>query len=171
ITFATFFSFFIIYGIVFILSPQFGSISTIPGYFGDLTQFIMPISMSINSFDIDQNKDIVQLIDWINRNTQGNSIVIGSIHWRGWFSLFLDPEIDFKYEENTLQPLSFKNNSLFENSGLGLCNMTSSNSDSTSATILLVSSNDSISKDLSSFQIQEFGQFAVYNISKILCNY
>ncbi|VFJ15002.1 conserved membrane protein of unknown function [Candidatus Nitrosocosmicus franklandus] len=171
ITFATFFSFFIIYGIVFILSPQFGTISTIPGYFGNLTQFIMPISMSINSFDIDQNKDIVQLIDWINRNTQGNSIVIGSIHWRGWFSLFLDPEIDFKYEENTLQPLSFKNNSLFENSGLGLCNMTSSNSDSTSATILLVSSNDSILKDLSSFKIQEFGQFAVYNISKILCNY
>jgi hypothetical protein len=45
----------------------------------------------MNSFDIHENKNIVHVIDWINKNTSENSIVIGSIHWRGWFSLFLDP--------------------------------------------------------------------------------
>jgi hypothetical protein len=168
ITFAMFFSFFTIYGFIFIFSP-YGTIATIPAYFNDLTQFIMPISMSMNSFDIDQNKNIVHVIDWINKNTQGDSIVISSIHWRGWFSLFLDPKINFMYEENTIQSSTLKNNSLFENSRRELCNITLDNPEYKSPSIMLVSSSDSLLKSLTSFKIYESGQFAVYNISKILC--
>jgi hypothetical protein len=62
-----------------------------------------------------------------------------------------------------------KNNSLFENSRLELCNITLDNPENKSPSIMLVSSSDSLLKSLSSFKIYESGQFAVYNISKILC--
>ena len=171
ITFAVFFSFFISYGIIFMTSP-YGTIATIPAYFHDFTQFVMPISMSMNTFDIHQNKNIVHVIDWINKNTSENSIVIGSIHWRGWFSLFLDPTIKFiKYDENNIQSSNLKNNSLFENLRLGLCNTNSSNPEFKSLSIILVSSNDYLLKNLSSLQVYDSGQFTLYNVSKILCKY
>ncbi|HEU5120647.1 MAG TPA: hypothetical protein VFT71_06640, partial [Candidatus Nitrosocosmicus sp.] len=100
------------------------------------------------------------------------SIVIGSIHWRGWFSLFLDPTIKFiKYEENTIPSSNLKNNSLFENLKLGLCNTNSSNPEFKSLSIILVSSNDYLLKNLSSLQVYDSGQFTLYNVSKILCKY
>ena len=170
IIFAVFFSFFIIYGLFFAIAP-YGTIVTIPGYFHDLTQFIMPISMSMNSLDINQNKDLVHVIEWINENTAGNSIVIGSIHWRGWFSLFLDPTNDFKYEESILNISNFKNNSLFKTHGPGLCNSKTSSQDSRWPHIILVSSSEKAFENVSIFQVYGSGQFKVYNISKILCKY
>ena len=170
ITFAVFFSFFIFYGFIYMISP-YGTIATIPAYFHDFTQFIMPISMSMNSFDIHENKNIVHVIDWINKNISENSIVIGPIHWRGWFSLFLDPTIRFMYEENTIQLSGLQNNSLYENSRVKLCNTNLSNLGSKSLSVLLVSSSDYPLKYLSSFQVYESGQFAIYNVSKILCKY
>ena len=170
ITFAGFFSFFIFYGFMYMILP-YGTIATIPAYFHNLTQFIMPISMSINSFDVHENKNIVNVIDWINKNTSENTIVIGSIHWRGWFSLFLDPTIKFIYEENTIQFSDLQNNSLDENSRVELCNTNLSYPVSKFLSVLLVSSSDYPLKNLSSFQVYESGQFAVYNVSKILCKY
>jgi hypothetical protein len=170
ITFAMFFSFFIFYGFIFMIS-QYGTITTIPAFFHDFTQFILPISMSMNSFDIHENKNIVHVIDWINKNTSENSIVIGSIHWRGWFSLFLDPTIKFMYEENTIQFSDLQNNTLYVNYRLELCNTNLSNPGSKSLSVILVSSSEYPLKNLSSFQVYESGQFAVYNVSKILCKY
>lgn len=149
----------------------YGTIVTIPSYFHDLTQFILPISMSMNSFDTDQNKDLVHIIEWINENTTGNFVVIGSIHWRGWFSLFLDQSNDFKFEENTIDISKLKNNSLFLTSKPQLCNIDMSMPDSKFSPIILVSDSNNLSKSLSKFQIFGSGHFNVYNISKLICKY
>lgn len=170
ITFTVFFSFFIFYGLLYMVVP-YGTIITIPAYFHDLTQFILPISMSMNSFDSHQNKDLVYVIDWINENTVGNSLVIGSLHWRGWFALFLDQSDDFKYEENTIDTFNLKNNSISATSESQLCNIDMSRPDSKWSSIILVSSSNDLVKSLSTLQVYGSGQFNVYNISKIHCEY
>jgi hypothetical protein len=170
ITFTVFFSFFIFYGLLYMVVP-YGTIITIPAYFHDLTQFILPISMSMNSFDSHQNKDLVYVIEWINENTVGNSLVIGSIHWRGWFALFLDQSNDFKYEENTIDTFNLKNNSISVTSESQLCNIDMSRPDSKWSSIILVSSSNDLVKSLSTLQVYGSGQFNVYNISKIHCEY
>ena len=170
IAFAVFFSFFIVYGIIFVIAP-YGTIVTIPGYFHELTQFIMPVSMSMNSLDINQSKDLVRVIEWINENITENSVVIGSIHWRGWFSLFLDPSNDYKYEENVINITNLKNNSLFKTYSSGLCNINTSGQDSKWSTIILVSNSERVIKSLWTFQIYGLGQFNVFDISKILCKH
>ncbi|HKR72725.1 MAG TPA: hypothetical protein VJR94_01295 [Candidatus Nitrosocosmicus sp.] len=170
ISFAVFFSIFIIYGLIFTISPH-GIIVTIPGYFHDLTQFVMPVSMSMNSLDINQNKDLVHVIEWINENITENSVVIGSIHWRGWFSLFLDSSHDFKYEENIINISNLKNNSLFRTDSSGLCNINTSSKDSKWSPTILVSNSEKVLKSLSTFQVYGLKQFNVFDISKILCEH
>lgn len=170
ISFAAFFSIFIIYGLIFTISPH-GTIVTIPGYFHDLTQFVMPVSMSMNSLDINQNKDLVHVIEWINENVNENSVVVGSIHWRGWFSLFLDSSNDFKYEENNINISNLKNNSLFKSDSYGLCNINTSSKDSKWSPTILVSNSENVLKSLSTFQVYGLGQFNVFDISKILCEH
>ena len=55
--------------------------------------------MNFNSLKITDNTDLLKSIDWINSNTSNNSIIIGSKHWRGWFSLFLQPSHQYFFEE------------------------------------------------------------------------
>ncbi len=84
-----FISSFITYGILFIVLP-YGIVFTIPSMFQTQTGLTIPLSMSFNSLEISKNQDLVRSIDWINTHTKNNSEIIGTIHWRGWFHLFLE---------------------------------------------------------------------------------
>jgi len=48
------------------------------------------------------------LIDWINNNTQQQSIIDGSKHLRGWMELGLENRT-FQYSNNITEQLSLKN--------------------------------------------------------------
>jgi hypothetical protein len=55
--------------------------------------------MSFNSLEISKNQDLVKSIEWINSNTNNNSQVIGTMHWRGWFNLFLEKPRQYIFSE------------------------------------------------------------------------
>jgi hypothetical protein len=55
--------------------------------------------MSFNSLEISKNHDLVKSIEWINSNTKNNSQVIGTMHWRGWFNLFLEKPRQYIFSE------------------------------------------------------------------------
>lgn len=94
----SFLSFFVIYGVLFIVVPS-GNIYSLPSFFQEHTSFILPNSMSFNSLQINDNPDLLKSIEWINSNTPENSIIIGTKHWRGWFSLFLHKTHNYTYLE------------------------------------------------------------------------
>ncbi|HKX96594.1 MAG TPA: hypothetical protein VJL78_02030, partial [Candidatus Nitrosocosmicus sp.] len=98
-----FISSFITYGILFIVLP-YGIIFTIPSIFQNQTGFTIPLSMSFNSLEISKNQELVKSIDWINTNTNNNSEIIGTLHWRGWFDLFLEKPRQFIFSETVFFP-------------------------------------------------------------------
>jgi hypothetical protein len=101
---------FVVYGFLFIVMPS-GVVFSFPSFFQQNTGFIFPFSMNFNSVKITDNTDLLNSIDWININTSNNSVIIGSKHWRGWFSLFLQPSHKYFFEDNVdiNHALSFKN--------------------------------------------------------------
>ncbi len=93
-----FISLFVTYGILFMILP-YGIIFTIPSVFQNQTGLTFPLAMSFNSLEISKNQDLVKSIDWINTNTKNNSEVIGTLHWRGWFHLFLEKPRQYIFSE------------------------------------------------------------------------
>lgn len=93
---------FFAYGFIFMIAP-YGSITTLPSYFNSYTGFIFPLSMSLNSMEIPQNRDVVNIIDWVNNHTPNDSSVIATLHWRGWFHLFLNSSHNYIYSETHLK--------------------------------------------------------------------
>jgi hypothetical protein len=89
---------FVVYGFLFIVMPS-EVIFSFPSFFQKNTGFIFPFSMNFNSLKITDNTDLLKSIDWINSNTSQNSVIIGSKHWRGWFSLFLQPSHQYFFED------------------------------------------------------------------------
>jgi len=98
-----FISSFVTYGILFIVLP-YGIVFTIPSIFQNQTGFTIPLSMSFNSLEIPKNQDLVKSIDWINTNTKNNSEIIGTLHWRGWFHLFLEKPRQYIFSETISFP-------------------------------------------------------------------
>ncbi len=94
-----FISSFVTYGIFFMILP-YGIIFTIPSVFQHQTGSTIPSSMSFNSLEITKNQDLVKSIDWINTNTKNNSEIIGTLHWRGWFHLFLEKPRQYIFSES-----------------------------------------------------------------------
>lgn len=94
-----FLSAFVIYGFMFAVMPS-GIVFSFPSFFQQNTGFIFPYSMNFNSLKIADNINLIKSIDWINSNTLNNSIIIGSKHWRGWFSLFLQPSHKYFFTED-----------------------------------------------------------------------
>ncbi|WP_458746813.1 hypothetical protein [Candidatus Nitrosocosmicus sp. T] len=89
---------FVTYGILFMILP-YGIVFTIPSVFQNQTGLTFPLSMSFNSLEISKNQDLVKSIEWINSNTKNNSQVIGTMHWRGWFNLFLEKPRQYIFSE------------------------------------------------------------------------
>jgi hypothetical protein len=98
---------FILYGFCFLVAP-YGIVTSLPSYFNKYTGFVFPISMSMNSMEINQNRDMVNIIEWINEQTSDDSFVIATIHWRGWFQLFLNPSHKYLYSEAVLEHIGAK---------------------------------------------------------------
>ena len=111
-----FISSFITYGILFIVLP-YGIVFTIPSIFQTHTGLIIPMSMSFNSLEISKNQDLVKSIDWININTKNNSEIIGTLHWRGWFHLFLEKPRQYIFSETLSLPSNY---STIEKNGIAL---------------------------------------------------
>ena len=101
-----FISSFIIYGILFIVLP-YGIVFTIPSLFQTQTGLTIPLSMSFNSLEISKNQDLVKSINWINTNTKNNSEIIGTMHWRGWFHLFLEKPRQYLFSETVSLPSNY----------------------------------------------------------------
>ncbi len=114
-----FISSFIAYGILFIVLP-YGIVFTIPSIFQTQTGLTIPLSMSFNSLEISKNQDLVKSIDWINTNTENNSEIIGTLHWRGWFHLFLEKPRQYIYSETISLPSNY---SAVEKNVTGLSNI------------------------------------------------
>jgi hypothetical protein len=93
-----FISSFVMYGILFIILP-YGIVFTIPAIFQNHTGSTIPLSMSFNSLEISKNQDLVKSIDWINTNTKNDSEIIGTLHWRGLFHLFLEKPRQYTFIE------------------------------------------------------------------------
>ena len=69
---------------------------------------------------------MVKSIEWINSNTKNNSEVIGTMHWRGWFHLFLENPRQYIFSETiSLQT----DNSTKEKNIVGLYNLLKSKID------------------------------------------
>jgi hypothetical protein len=59
------------------------------GIVGKYIQNFVPLTMQFNSLEISNNDNLIDLISWINKNTDPNSLIIGSKHWRGWMEIKL----------------------------------------------------------------------------------
>ncbi|HZD36737.1 MAG TPA: hypothetical protein VE130_16150 [Nitrososphaeraceae archaeon] len=71
-------------GITYAVLPYEAQISMI-GFFNDNIQEFVPKSMQFSSVKVDQSPMILDVIHWINENTDDRSEIIGSKDWRGWF--------------------------------------------------------------------------------------
>jgi len=94
---------FVAYGSLFATMP-YGVTFSLPSLFQESTGFIFPLSMLFNSLDIKDNLDMVRSIDWINSNTAKDFTIVGTKHWRGWFSLFLDQPRKYIFTESFVNP-------------------------------------------------------------------
>lgn len=94
---------FVVYGSLFTVMP-YGVTYSLPSFFHQNTGFVFPLSMLSNTLDVKDNPEMIRLIDWVNSNTVTDSTVIGTKHWRGWFSLFLDPPRKYLYAESFANP-------------------------------------------------------------------
>jgi hypothetical protein len=101
-----FISSFVMYGILFIVLP-YGIVFTIPSMFQNHTGSTIPLSMSFNSLEIHKNQDLVKSVEWINTNTEDNSEIIGTVHWRGWFDLFLEKPRQYTFTETISFPSDY----------------------------------------------------------------
>ena len=98
----------------------YGIVFTLPSVFQNQTGLTFPLSMSFNSLETSKNQDLVKSIEWINSNTENNSEVIGTMHWRGWFHLFLENPRQYIFSET----LSLHtDNSTREKNMVGLYNL------------------------------------------------
>lgn len=159
---------------MFIVLP-YGYIYSLPSLFGDQTEFVFPLSMSFNSIDIDKSRDMVLLIDWINSNTENNSVIVGSKHWRGWFNLFLTFPREYSYEESffNLTPdekLNGTNKNNFSSNVEKNYFTTCKDINYSNHPILyLVDFNREYKDDFYPNVIYESSEFQIYNLTKHIC--
>jgi hypothetical protein len=48
-----------------------------------------PVTMQFNSLDIEDNKNLLSTIVWLNKNTEPDAMIVGEKHWRGFMELYL----------------------------------------------------------------------------------
>jgi hypothetical protein len=85
-------------GIVYAVMPYdgFSVYSIVAKYI----QNFVPLTMQFNSLDISHNDNLIDLISWINKNTDPNSLIIGAKHWRGWMEIKLQDKRAYLSSDN-----------------------------------------------------------------------
>ncbi len=167
---------FVVYGFMFSVMPS-GVIFSLPSFFQENTGFIFPLSMNFNSLKIKDNSDLLKSIDWINSNTTSNSAIIGTKHWRGWFSLFLHPPHQYFYSEEFVNINdTLLNKSQIKDFTLSLEKKFSSLCDQdkniTKKTFLyFIDLNKKYDSPVFSSIVFQTHNFVIYNLSQQICNF
>ena len=167
---------FVVYGFLYTVMPS-GVIFSLPSFFQQNTGFIFPYSMNFNSLKIKDNSDLLKSIDWINSNTPDNSTIIGTKHWRGWFSLFLHPSRQYFYTENfvdindtLLNKNQIKNFSIsLVNKFPSLCDPYKNNKNNTF--LYYIDLNKKYATPFFSSIVYHTKNFVIYNLAQQICNF
>jgi hypothetical protein len=67
---------------------------------GKYIQDFAPLSMQFNVLYIYDNDNLIDLVSWINNNTDPHSLIIGEKHWRGWMEIKLQDERDYIFSDD-----------------------------------------------------------------------
>jgi hypothetical protein len=85
-------------GIIYAVMPYDGF--SVYGIVGKYIQNFVPLTMQFNSLPISHNDNLIDLISWINKNTDPNSLIIGAKHWRGWMEIKLQDKRVYLSSDN-----------------------------------------------------------------------
>ena len=85
-------------GIIYAVMPYDGF--SVYGIVGKYIQNFVPLTMQFNSLDISPNDNLIDLISWINKNTDPNSVIVGAKHWRGWMEIKLQDKRAYLSSDN-----------------------------------------------------------------------
>src|SRR5215210_5525391 len=86
-------------GIIYAVMPYDESF-VLYGLAGKYIQGFAPLSMQFNALDIYDNDNLIDLVSWINNNTDPHSLVIGEKHWRGWMEIKLQDERNYVFSDD-----------------------------------------------------------------------
>jgi hypothetical protein len=59
-----------------------------------------PVTMQFNSLDIKDNGKLLSTIDWINKNTEPDAVIVGEKHWRGFMELYIGDQRIYRFSNN-----------------------------------------------------------------------
>jgi len=59
-----------------------------------------PVTMQFNSLDTEDSDKLLSVIDWINRNTEQDAVIVGEKHWRGFMELHLEDGRTYRFSDN-----------------------------------------------------------------------
>lgn len=169
---------FIIYGMAFLIAPH-EIITNLPAAFNSYTGFVFPLTMSMNSMEFSQNHEVVKIIDWINRQTHSDSIVIGPLDWRGWFQLFLIHSHKYIFSETSLKQIEVQSSNSFKTTnnndiylsykGKSVC-VNDSQHYLDSHQIYVVKLDEQSNQQFYVKPSYGFGKLSVYNVTGMVCN-
>lgn len=60
----------------------------------------VPVTMQFNSLDIKDNGKLLSIIDWINKYTEPDAVIVGGKHWRGSMELYLEDQRIYRFSDN-----------------------------------------------------------------------
>jgi hypothetical protein len=84
-------------GIIYAVMPESFVLYGIAGkYIPDFA----PLTMQFNALDISDNDNLIDLVSWINNNTDPHSLIIGEKHWRGWMEIKLQDERNYIFSDD-----------------------------------------------------------------------
>src|SRR5215212_2110517 len=86
-------------GIIYAVMPYDESF-VLYGIAGKYIQDFAPLTMQFNALDIYDNDNLIDLVSWINNNTDPHSLIIGEKHWRGWMEIKLQDERDYIFSDD-----------------------------------------------------------------------
>jgi hypothetical protein len=86
-------------GIIYAAMPYDESF-VLYGIAGKYIQGFAPLTMQFNALDIYDNDNLIDLVSWINNNTDPDSLIIGEKHWRGWMEIKLQDERDYIFSDD-----------------------------------------------------------------------
>jgi hypothetical protein len=86
-------------GIIYAVMPYDESF-VLYGLAGKYIQGFAPLSMQFNALDIYDNDNLIDLVSWINNNTDPHSLIIGEKHLRGWMEIKLQDGRDYIFSDD-----------------------------------------------------------------------
>jgi hypothetical protein len=59
-----------------------------------------PVTMQFNSLGVEDNDKLLSTIEWINKNTELDAVIVGENHWRGFMELHLEDKRTYRFSED-----------------------------------------------------------------------